>query len=166
MQETNIAVIRRPEVMRWAVIIALVGTGALCGLAALSQATTAIGPALVAALLCGGALWLAQKVFRTDAGAVMFDGERIYDDADTVLCHLDDVVDIERGFALFKPSGGFVLVLKSEVARGWSPGLWWRMGRRVGIGGATSSRACKHMADAITGALATRAVASVTTPPR
>jgi hypothetical protein len=90
----------------------------------------------------------------------MFDGERIYDDTGTELCRLDDIVEIERGLALFKPSGGFVLRVKTAGPRSWSPGLWWRAGRRVGVGGATSSRAGKHMADAITGALATRMVAA------
>lgn len=158
MEEKLIPVIRRPEVMRWAVTAALIGLAGLCGLITLSLILRAPFAALVMAVLVFGCLWMARRVFMTDATSIMFDGDRIYDDTGAELCRLDDIAEIERGLALFKPSGGFVLRMKTEGPRSWAPGLWWRAGKRVGIGGATSARAGKHMADAITGALAQRMV--------
>lgn len=149
-----LAAIRRPETMRWTLLIGLFGLAAICG----AIAYASIGESFATVVMMAGAglalLVLGRALFFTEATKVVFDGARLIDDSGHVLCTLEDIDRVERGFALFKPSSGFVLTLKVPGARGWSPGLWWRYGRRIGVGGATPGRAGRYMADAITAAMA------------
>ena len=69
---------------------------------------------------------------------------------------LADIEKVERGAFAFKPSNGFVLRLKSPMPRAWEPGLWWRFGRRVGVGGVISGAEGRQMADLIAARLASR----------
>ncbi|MEM7545807.1 MAG: hypothetical protein AAF367_09750 [Pseudomonadota bacterium] len=158
MDQNVVAVVSRPEAMRWVVLIVLGIMIVPCVLIAIASVNASPLTALLMLGLAAGGGLLARALILTESRAVLFDGTAIYDDAGTQLCTLDDIVEIERGLALFKPSGGFVVVMKTPGARGWSPGLWWRVGRRLGIGGATSGRAAKYMADAIMGALAARQI--------
>lgn len=63
------------------------------------------------------------------------------------LALMEDIQEIERGMFALKPSNGFVVRLKTKAAPAWAPGLWWRTGRRLGVGGVTSAGAAKAMAD-------------------
>ncbi|MEM9318975.1 MAG: hypothetical protein AAGA70_08195 [Pseudomonadota bacterium] len=64
-----------------------------------------------------------------------------------VLCLLTDVDHVERGLLAWKPSGGFAIHLTASAERTWAPGLWWRGGKRVMVGGATNGGEAKAMAD-------------------
>jgi hypothetical protein len=48
-----------------------------------------------------------------------------------------------------KPSNGFTVVMETKQPRAWAPGLWWRVGRRVGVGGVTGASQTKFMAEQI-----------------
>lgn len=48
---------------------------------------------------------------------------------------LDGVVEVQRSFGLFKPMNGFVLHLAAPARAAMVPGVWWRFGRRVAVGG-------------------------------
>ena len=63
---------------------------------------------------------------------------------------MGNIASVDRGAFAFKPSNGFTVRLKSPAPRAWLPGLWWRLGRRVGVGGATPGKAARDMADVIT----------------
>ncbi len=106
---------------------------------------------LVFMLLFGiGALWLAEMVRRASALEIQLTETDLRDSTGQVLAHMDEIAGVERGpFAFLKPSNGFTLLLKSKKPRAWAPGLWWRLGRRVGIGGITSAGQAKFMAEQI-----------------
>ena len=53
------------------------------------------------------------------------------------LHNLKNIARVERGLFAFKPSNGFLILLNNPMSRAWHPGLWWRFGRRIGIGGVT-----------------------------
>lgn len=74
----------------------------------------------------------------------------------TVLARTEDIVGIDRGMFAFKPSHGFTLKLRHRAARGWHPGMWWRIGRRLAVGGVTPGSQTKIMADVITAMIAER----------
>ncbi|MDP4032066.1 MAG: hypothetical protein Q8P60_04285 [Pseudorhodobacter sp.] len=61
-----------------------------------------------------------------------------------------DMRSISRGVFAFKPSNGFLIRLARPGPRVWAPGLWWRLGRLLGVGGVTSGQAARNMADTIT----------------
>ncbi|MDG2340833.1 MAG: hypothetical protein P8L32_06520 [Paracoccaceae bacterium] len=73
-----------------------------------------------------------------------------------VLAMMDDIKKIERGVFAFKPSNGFIVVLKTSKQRAWRPGLWWRLGKRVGVGGITNAGQNKAMSEFLMVALNNR----------
>lgn len=124
---------------------------ALAGLliaAAYSSTSGLFGRAML--LLAGLALlayfeWcrrnLGATIVLTDAGLLQSDG--------TMIAPTEQFVKVERGALAMKPSNGFSIVLKDKQPRAWKPGLWWRLGRRVGVGGIASAGAAKFMAEQI-----------------
>ncbi|NNK78808.1 MAG: hypothetical protein HKP40_08875 [Litoreibacter sp.] len=74
----------------------------------------------------------------------------------TVLCKVEDVAKIDRSFFAFKPSNGFLVTTKVSYPRAWVPGLWWRMGKRIGVGGVTPGAGCKVMSDRLVVIIAER----------
>lgn len=95
-------------------------------------------------LLATVRLWKATErhLILTEAG--------LFDDAGRQIAGMDNIVSAERGLLAFKPSNGFVIRLKRPEGRAWAPGLWWRFGRRVGVGGVTSAGAARAMAELLT----------------
>lgn len=73
-----------------------------------------------------------------------------------VICRIEDIAKVDRSFFAFKPSNGFLLTLKTSYPNAWAPGLWWRVGKRVGVGGLTSGAEGKMMADTLAAMIATR----------
>lgn len=67
-----------------------------------------------------------------------------------VLAEVSDVRSVSRGAFAFKPSNGFSLGLARPGGFVWAPGLWWRIGRRVGVGGVTAQQPARFMAETIT----------------
>jgi len=96
-----------------------------------------------------GALILAEKMRRATARRLILRIDGISDDLGRDLCRMSDVVGVDRGTFAFKPANGFLLRMKSRQAPGWAPGLWWRRGKFIGVGGAIPGQSGKVMAEAI-----------------
>ena len=95
------------------------------------------------------ALVVAERLRRATLFGLVLTETELRDTSGTVLAKLDDVKGVDRGALAFKPSNGFVLRVRSSQERAWAPGLWWRYGKRVGIGGVTPSGPAKFMAEQI-----------------
>lgn len=134
----------------------LVLLGTLLLYAALAQPPAAIW--LLFMLLLGGlSLWLAERLRRATLGTIELTENELRDTHGQVLATMDEIRAIERGVLAFKPSNGFTVVLNVKKPRAWAPGLWWRIGKRVGVGGVTSATQAKFMAEQIAFRLAQRA---------
>ncbi|MBJ3761814.1 hypothetical protein ILP92_03505 [Maribius pontilimi] len=94
-----------------------------------------------------GVLWCGFELWRATGGAVVLKPEGLFTETDAPLAPLDQIETIERGAFAFKPSNGFSVKLKTRVPFGWAPGMWWRLGRRVGVGGVTSPGEAKAIAE-------------------
>jgi hypothetical protein len=94
-------------------------------------------------------LWQAERLRRSTTITIELTATELRDSAGTVLARVDEVRSVERGTFAFKPSNGFTLVLNTKKPRAWLPGLWWRFGRRVGVGGVTNAGQAKFMAERI-----------------
>lgn len=94
-------------------------------------------------------LWLAEKMRRATLTVIELTETELRDSTGTVLARLDEILAVDRGAFAFKPSNGFTLKLTEKKPRAWAPGLWWRFGRRVGVGGVTSAGQAKFMAEQI-----------------
>ncbi len=103
-----------------------------------------------------GCLMLGQRVWQATAVSIELTEQGLRDSAGRMLCKIEQMESIERGALAFKPSNGFVIRLTEPGARAWAPGLWWRFGRRLGVGGVTSVHQGKAMADKIAMRLAER----------
>lgn len=96
-----------------------------------------------------GALWMAQMMWRSTGRELWLTEDALMDSTGTVLARVEDIAKVDRSMFAMKPSNGFLVQLKEPGARAWQPGLWWRMGRRVAVGGVTAGRDTKPMADAL-----------------
>ncbi|MEO0938930.1 MAG: hypothetical protein AAFY38_12325 [Pseudomonadota bacterium] len=102
------------------------------------------------------ALWLTTRMYQATSHRIELTEEGLRDSSGTLIAAFDDIQSMDRGFFAFKPSNGFLLKTKSRGARTWRPGLWWRLGKRIGIGGVTPGHQSKAMAEIIAIRLAQR----------
>ena len=118
-------------------------------------------PALILVILMlalgAAVLFLAERLRQATRVEITLRADGLTDSNGQVLARMDDIVSIDRGAFAFKPSNGFTLKLISKQPRRWAPGLWWRFGRFLGVGGAVSAGQAKFMAEQIALALAQRA---------
>lgn len=94
-------------------------------------------------------LWQAERMRRATTRTIFLTEDALRDSTGQILARIDEIQSVERGTFAFKPSNGFTLVLDSKKPRAWAPGLWWRLGRRVGVGGVTNAGQSKFMAERI-----------------
>ena len=108
-------------------------------------------------LVAGGvSLWVGDKMRRATDGWIELRDDQLVTQDGEVIAALDDIEKVDRGMLAFKPSNGFMLKTKTPAARRWEPGLWWRIGRRIGVGGVTPASQSKVMADLISARLVIR----------
>ncbi|WP_299648270.1 hypothetical protein [uncultured Tateyamaria sp.] len=107
-------------------------------------------------VLGGGSIWIAEKMRRATALTLELTPEFLRDSSGEVVAKIDDILSIDRGMFAFKPSNGFLLRLSASNGRAWRPGLWWRLGNRIGIGGMTPGHQAKFMAEILSAMIAER----------
>ena len=96
-----------------------------------------------------GLVVLADRMRRATMRAIELTPDGLRESTGRVLCRLDEIESMERGAFAFKPSNGLLVRLKSGAPAAWAPGLWWRIGRKIGIGGVTSASQAKVLSDMI-----------------
>lgn len=94
-------------------------------------------------------LYLAELLRRATLVSIQMLEDRIVDTTGRELCRFDNIKAVERGAFAFKPSNGFLIRLKDPLPRAWAPGLWWRFGRKIGVGGVTPASEAKFMSELI-----------------
>lgn len=106
--------------------------------------------ALIALVLIGiFFIWAGFRLYRATDNTILLTREAITTGSGRVLCRLDEIAKIDRGFFAFKPSNGFLVLLTKRGERSWAPGMWWSFGKHIGIGGVTSPRQSKEMVSII-----------------
>ncbi len=101
-------------------------------------------------LVFGGlSLWVSLRMWTATEGRLVLTADALCDAQGKVLARVDMVRAVNRGVFAFKPAGGFTLVLSQPGPRAWAPGLWWRIGRRVGVGGVTHRHEARYMAEVL-----------------
>jgi len=102
----------------------------------------------------GLVLWLAEKMRRATLIGVVLTREELRTTDGQVLVRVDDINGVVRGSFSLKPSNGFSVLTKTRQNRGWAPGVWWRIGKRVGVGGVTAASQAKFMSEILAGLVA------------
>ena len=132
------------------------GLGLLC--VGLSLLRPPAEPVWILFLLAlgAGALWLAWRIALATRTSIELTSAGLRDGEGRILAPLARIVAVERGAFAFKPSNGFLVRLSAPGERAWQPGVWWRFGRRLAVGGVTPSAQGRMMADALTALLVER----------
>ncbi|GGX52983.1 hypothetical protein GCM10007385_21280 [Tateyamaria omphalii] len=115
-----------------------------------------IGWQLFLFALGGGSIWIAEKMRRATALTLELTPEVLRDSSGAMVALTADIQSLDRGMFAFKPSNGFLLRLNTAGGRAWRPGLWWRLGNRVGVGGMTPGHQAKFMAEILSAMIAER----------
>lgn len=144
-----LATLRPSPIRRWAAIGMTGALGLICLSLALLRPPAEPVWLVVLVVLGGGALWLSRRVALATATVVELTPTGLRDGAGRPIAPLRQIVTVERGAFAFKPSNGFLVRLSEPGDLAWQPGLWWRVGRSVGVGGVTPSLQGRLMADAI-----------------
>ncbi len=98
-----------------------------------------------------GSMTLAWKLWEATATPIELTRTELREVGGRVICRIENVESVDRGFFAFKPSNGFLVRLYQPAGQAvYAPGLWWRAGRRVMVGGVTSGSQAKSVADLIT----------------
>jgi hypothetical protein len=92
-------------------------------------------------------LWQAQANFRFANAALILKREGLFDDRGELICSLSNISKVDRSWFSFKPSNGFLIRLHQPAVRRWSPGLYWQIGKYLGVGGSISPAQTKEMSD-------------------
>ncbi|QPM89188.1 hypothetical protein [Pseudooceanicola algae] len=100
----------------------------------------------VAAVLVFGA-WSMSKA---TALGLEYTAQGLRDSSGRMIAPEALILSVDRGTFAFKPSNGFVLRLSSAPGLMFRPGLYWRIGKRAGIGGVLRGAETRAMADMIT----------------
>ncbi|MGY9029408.1 MAG: hypothetical protein ACKVIU_06075 [Rhodobacterales bacterium] len=101
-------------------------------------------------------LWMARAMQRGTTGYIELRNTGLFFEDGRTLALIDDITRVERGVFAFKPSNGFVVSLKQKTDRAWIPGMYWKFGARIGIGGVTAPSDAKFMSDTLAVLIAER----------
>lgn len=130
---------------RWVAVFCLVLLGILIISLVFSDAG-GIWPVIF--LIFGlASIFAADKFRRASADHIELTRDVLRTGSGRVLAHVDNVDRVERGAFAFKPSNGFLVRLKEPEGKGWAPGIWWKRGRLLGIGGVIAGGQTRAMAD-------------------
>lgn len=94
-------------------------------------------------------LWGTVRLWQATEQGLRLTSEDLRADDGTLVARIAEVRLVSRGALAFKPSNGFMLVTDRPGPAVWQPGLWWRVGRRIGVGGVTGRDEARFMAEAI-----------------
>lgn len=116
----------------------------------------AIGWQLFMFALGGGSIWIAEQMRRATGNALELTEHELRDTSGVLIARVEDMISLDRGVFAFKPSNGFLIRLSSGQGRVWRPGMWWRIGSRIGVGGMIPGPQAKFMAEMIAAMIAQR----------
>ncbi|MDO9637559.1 MAG: hypothetical protein Q7J44_03355 [Pseudotabrizicola sp.] len=130
-------------------VVLLAVLGASLVYLALTYPAAAIGWTVFLLGFGAACLWLSVRMWQSTGQGLMLTRAALSDHHGVVLARVDQIRAVRRGVFAFKPAGGFTLLLAEAAPRGWAPGLWWRLGRSVGVGGVTHRHEARYMAEVL-----------------
>lgn len=145
----EVLVVARPTPLRRFIALGtLNGLGAVTLVMALSQSAAVYGSGLL--FVTGGlSLGMAEVIRRSTARGVELTRAALRETDGAIIAQTADVVRVDRGVMAIKPTNGFVFQTRAAERRNWRFGIWWRVGRHVGIGGMLPPPQTKVMADTL-----------------
>ncbi len=155
MQEEVLATVAASAARRWTGVGMLATVGTLVIYVALASPPQ-FGWQVFLLVIGAAAFWLAHRMWYATRDRIELTPSQLRTGSGQVICNVEDVEAVDRGVFAFKPSNGFLLKTQAPSSNRWAPGLWWRVGRRVGIGGMTAAAETKFMSEMLSAMLAER----------
>lgn len=152
MQQDILATIKPSAARRWLGVGMLSIVGVLVLFVALTQPPEPLWLVFLLAVV-GGTFWLAYRMWHATNDWIELTSSELRTGAGYLIAKVEDIEAVDRGVFAFKPSNGFLLKTGVGGKNSWAPGLWWRVGRRVGVGGMTAAAETKFMADVLSSLL-------------
>ena len=91
--------------------------------------------------------WSGYKLRMATSEGLVLTRQGLSTTSGRMLAAVGNIDRVERGVFAFKHSNGFLVRLKEPEENGWAPGLWWKFGRRLGVGGTLSGGQSRALAD-------------------
>lgn len=161
-QDEVLAKVSASTPRRWIGIFMLVAVGVLVIYVAFASPPS-LGWQAFLVVIGVLAVWMAERMRQATEVTLELTQTELRDSSGLVLAQIDNIKSLDSGFFAFKPSNGFMVHMKTPGPRVWRPGIWWRMGRRIGVGGVTPGAQTKAMAEILAAILAMRDQDSHTT---
>ena len=150
-----LAVVRASAPRRWLAVGMMAVLGGLLLMVAVTEPPE-LGWQVFLFLMGGGSIWMADRLRRATEGWLELTADGIRDSSGHMVVALKNVTKVERGMFAFKPSNGFLIHADTKMERAWHPGLWWRLGKRVAVGGVTPGSQTKMMSEILAAMLMER----------
>lgn len=155
MNDEVLATIDASQARRWIALGMLGFVGATCLWVALS--TPPAGGYLLTLVAMGVlAFWMAYRLWLATAHSLVLTETELRSADGQLLAEVADIASLDRGFFAFKPTHGFLIKTKTRQSRAWRPGMWWRFGRSIGVGGVTPGSQSKFMSEVLAAMIAKR----------
>ncbi len=155
MQDEVLATIEASAPRRWIGVVMLGTVGVLVLYVALSTPPELVWQVFLI-VVGGAALWLAYSVWQATQDRIELTRTELRTGAGRLIALVDEIEAVDRGVFAFKPSNGFLVRTRAKNSNSWAPGLWWRLGRRVGVGGMTAASEAKFMSEILSALLLER----------
>ncbi|MES0861688.1 hypothetical protein ABLN87_04960 [Ruegeria sp. SCPT10] len=155
MQDEVLATIEASAPRRWIGVLMLGTVGVLVLYVALSTPPELVWQVFLI-VVGGAALWLAFSVWQATQDRIELTRTELRTGAGRLIALVDEIEAVDRGVFAFKPSNGFLVRTRAKTSNSWAPGLWWRLGRRVGVGGMTAASEAKFMSEILSALLLER----------
>jgi len=144
-----LARVRSPQGKRWFAILCVAALGGVLIWVAVAEPPEHLWATMFLLGFGGLSLWLAERMRQATAGQLLLTDAGLEDGDGRLIAPIGRIVAVSRGAFAFKPSNGFVLTMDRGDGFAWQPGLWWRIGRRIGVGGVISGAEGKFMAEMV-----------------
>ncbi|KIC42169.1 hypothetical protein RA27_01875 [Ruegeria sp. ANG-R] len=153
MQEEVLATVAASSPRRWTGVGMLVTVGVLVIYVALASPPQ-FGWQVFLLAAGAAAFWLAHRMWSATEDRIELTPSQLRTGSGQVICKVEDVEAVDRSVFAFKPSNGFLVKTHTPNSNNWAPGLWWRVGRRIGVGGMTAAAETKFMSEMLSAMLA------------
>lgn len=151
-----LATISASQPRRWLAVISLMFLGVLLIYVAFAQPPV-FGWQVFLLVIGLATLYVGDQLRRATEAVLELTETELREKGGDVIAYVADIQSIDRGFFAFKPSNGFLIrTRQTQGRRRWRPGMWWRLGRQIGVGGVTPGHQSKFASEIIATMLAQR----------
>ena len=91
------------------------------------------------------ALWFKRFLKRYSKVGFQINSTGLYDLETNLICKIDDIHKVDVSPYTFKSANGFIVFSKTKSKFRSVPGLYWRLGNRISIGGLISKNESKFL---------------------